>query len=100
MFAPRGTDPVIEAAADRGLAVEAACQGDYEKAIALVEPWAALALQHQARYPLFENRCRLMALYRLAGRMDETACHCQSNRADRASSERLANVARDQVFLG
>lgn len=92
VFAPRGTDPSIEATADRALAVEAACLGDYDKAIALVEPWAQLALQHQAVYPLLENRCRLMALYRLAGRMDEL-------RAMAKSTETIAKKANDWLSL-
>ena len=71
VYAERGTDPSIEAMTDRALAVEAACAGDYDKAIALVEPWATLALKNQVVHPLLENRCRLMVLYRLAGRLHE-----------------------------
>ncbi len=92
VFAERGTDPSIEASADRALAVEAACLGDYDKAIALVEPWAQLALKNQVVHPLLENRCRLMALYRLSGRMDEL-------RAMAKTTEPIARQANDWLTL-
>lgn len=92
VYAERGTDPSIEAMTDRALAVEAACAGDYDKAIALVEPWAALALKNQVVHPLLENRCRLMALYRLAGYTDKL-------REMAKSTETIARQADDFLTL-
>lgn len=92
VFPPRGTDPVKEATADRSLAVEAACAGDFDKAIAILKPWTDLCLQHQAVYPLLENRCRLMAVYRLAGRMAELQEMAKS-------TEPIAKRANDWLTL-
>ncbi|MFO1066164.1 MAG: hypothetical protein U0892_20075 [Pirellulales bacterium] len=92
VFPERGAAPSMEAVADRSLAVEAACRGDFDRAIALIKPWEQMAFKYKSIQPLMENRCRLAAVYRLAGRMDEVQALAKA-------TEPIAKKAKDWLTL-
>lgn len=55
---------------DESLAVELACRGDFDQAIQLLQPWDRKLAQQHCMTRWFSTRCRIIAAYRLSGRMD------------------------------
>ena len=62
--------PYFKFLRDESLAVEVACRGDYEQAIQLLQPWDRQLFQQQCMTRWFNVRARIIAAYRLSGRMD------------------------------
>ncbi len=62
--------PYFKFLRDQSLAVELACRGDYEQSIQLLQPWDRQLHQQQCMTRWFNVRCRIIAAYRLSGRMD------------------------------
>lgn len=89
---PEDECPYFKFLLDQSLAVEAACRGDAADAIRLLQPWDRQLYQSQCLTRWFGVRCRLIAVCRMAGQMDQAR-----KLAD--ACEVVAAGARDWVTL-
>jgi len=89
---PENECPYFVFLRDQTLAVEAACRGDFELAIRLLQPWDRQLLEERCLTRWLGVRCRLVAACRLAGRMDQAQALAKS-------CEEAARKAHDWLTL-
>lgn len=84
--------PYFKFLSDQTLAVEAACAGNHDQSIQLLQPWDRHLFEEQCLTRWFGVRCRLIAALRLAGRNDQA-------RSLAGSCEVAARKAHDWLTL-
>lgn len=89
---PEDECPYFKFLNDQALAVEACCEGHFDQAVRLLQPWDRHLLEEQCLTRWFSVRCRLIAALRLAGRNDQA-------RALAAPCEEAARKSHDWLTL-
>ncbi len=97
--------PYFKFLSDQTLAVEAACEGKYDRSIQLLQPWDRHLFEEQCLTRWFGVRCRLIAALRLAGRNDQARalagpCEVAARKShDWLTLRRLARLLDDSAVV-